>query len=834
MTFQIQKQISLFVNKIFYETIDINILNQLIDSDLLLQEKSDKGDVYENEKAQLIAYRKNYGKKGVKVKYNITQSGFGRVNPVKSLSLCSLRKEIRHTLAKNEYVDLDIVNCHPVILHQLCIKNKINFAKSLKRYVEDRDSILSLVMNKYNVSKDDAKNLFIRLMYFGKFENWADELILKSKEPLNFITNFKTELENISNIIVGSNQEIVDEIKKVKRKDLTNLRGSIVSYYLQEWERRILEVIYIYLRETKNIISNNNIVLCYDGVMIPKKSFHDELIKELEEEVFNKLNLRINIVQKEMNLDLIHKLNQEKERKTIEKMERINEMLEDVNYKTFDTVYFNNLQKYEEKKTYFENFVCKILCPDPCYIFTQEETVEKNQSSKQTYIWSKNNLIVAFQQYKIEDDNSIEQVPFIQRWINDENLKIYNRMDFLPINKIQSDERIKNISLNESVFNLFHGYNRLIKSDYDKSKREDILKIFKMLGKEICGGNVIYFDYFMKFIAQMIQFPNIRIPIAFIIKGKQGTGKNVFLQAICNLLDKRNYITSSNPKDFFGEYAEGFQNKLLVNINECEGKDTFDFEGRLKSFITEDTITLNAKFMRPITIQNYARLIIFSNKSTPIPIDVRSGDRRYVVFKTTETFLDKKKYNDSFWVKMVQHFKKPEFLSALYEELNEMNIKDYAFIKNRPITEDYLEMCKQFVPPMALFFEYYVDSLQFQRKFTVGITIDGIKENSSYYQKEIVEIGTELYQMFNEWSKKMGLTKEYETSIKKFYSMISELDLPIVKYKSYGIGSLKLTPACLYKFLINKKWIMFNENIIEEDISNTENEQNYDEFFDMI
>ena len=135
----------------------------------------------------------------------------------------------------------------------------------------------------------------------------------------------------------------------------------------------------------------------------------------------------------------------------------------------------------------------------------------------------------------------------------------------------------------------------------------------------------------LKYIADIIQNPQKKNPIAFIVKGKQGTGKNVWLNAVGNILGLQHYISSSNPKDFLGDYAEGFYHKLLVNMNECEGKDTFDFEGRIKSFITEDKITLNRKFVQPITIMNLARLIIFTNKPNPIPIDIRSKDRRYVV-----------------------------------------------------------------------------------------------------------------------------------------------------------------------------------------------------------
>jgi hypothetical protein len=833
---KIQKQNSIFVNKIFYESVDIVLLNDLIDSDLLSTDKC-RDDIYENEKAQLIAYKKNYTINGIRVKYSITKSGYGRVSPVKSLSLCSIRREIRHTLAKNNYVDLDIVNCHPVILYQICVKNQI-FPIHLKRYVEQRDDVLNDVMNKYNVTKDEAKNLFIRLMYFGSFNKWAEDLLLINVTPTSFILDFQKELLNLSNYILGSNQDLVLELKKTKigRKSSNNDRGTVVSYFLQEWERRILEHIYLYMIG-KNIIGDN-LVLCFDGIMIPKDKFYDELIPELEGHLFDKLGFYINIVKKEMNQDIIYKLNEVKEQKRLEIQE--SEIMNQ-EYKYFNSDYLMNLKTYQEKKKYFEKFVCKIISPEPCYIFSQEDKIS---SSRQTYIWSKNNILDAFQQFKIEEDILIDKngkekkQSFIKKWINDETLKSYNKLDFIPQNIIQNE--IQNIENEQKIYNLFHGFNSIVKTSYNMEKRKDILNIFKLLGRELCGGNDEYFDYLLHFIAHMIQKPNERIPIAFIIKGKQGTGKNVFLSAICNLLDKRNYTISSNPKDFFGDYAEGFYHKLLVNINECEGKDTFEFEGRLKSFISENTITLNAKFMRPITIQNYARLIIFTNKNTPISIDVKSGDRRYVVYQTTDTFLDKRKYNDTFWKKLVEYFEKPEFLAALYDDFNEMKIDDYEFIKNRPITEAYLEMCKQFVPTIALFIEYYIDTLQFNRENKAISTIpiyntnSVLKENCINYRKEIIEVGTILYQMYTSWSKEMGFIKDREPNIKNFYSSIVESGLPIQKYKSDGMRCLKFIPENVYKNLLSKKWIIDDEknktDIQQEIIENV----TYDEYFNTF
>ena len=170
----------------------------------------------------------------------------------------------------------------------------------------------------------------------------------------------------------------------------------------------------------------------------------------------------------------------------------------------------------------------------------------------------------------------------------------------------------------------------------------------------------------------------------------------MILDAIGHMLNSCHYITSSKPNDFFGEHAEGFCKKLLVNLNEAEGKDTFDFEGRIKSFITEDTITINPKNVRPSTIRNVARTIITTNKTNPVPIDVKSKDRRYVVFQTTDVYLKK---SSKFWTGLYNHLRKPEVMSALYQWFMAMDLTDYDWIKRRPLTM-HTKKCVIYIVPL--------------------------------------------------------------------------------------------------------------------------------------
>ena len=55
--------------------------------------------------------------KGIKINYT-QKFGYGRFSSKNGLQRC--KKNIRCYIAGEEYLDLDIENCHPVLLSQLC------------------------------------------------------------------------------------------------------------------------------------------------------------------------------------------------------------------------------------------------------------------------------------------------------------------------------------------------------------------------------------------------------------------------------------------------------------------------------------------------------------------------------------------------------------------------------------------------------------------------------------------------------------------------------------------------------------------------------------------
>ena len=296
-------------NIIINEVYSMNILDKLINSSLLKEEFHNPYVVYENEKTQLLRYKELYdhnnGYSVVKLN-RVKNNPFGRCNPEFSLSLFSIRRQIRHTICENLYYDFDIKNCHPDILYQICKFNNIE-CKNLEKYVLNRQYYIDLVMNTYNVSKDTSKNLFIRLLYGGEFYYWCLDNELKDVKNLDFIDHFTEEFKNISKIIYDNNPllvKIITEQKLKNNKSLYNIYGSITSFYLQELEVQILEILFNYCIENRYIV-NNECILAADGIMLLKKYIKnktlDDICNEFHNIVLNQTGFNLIFVNKEFD-----------------------------------------------------------------------------------------------------------------------------------------------------------------------------------------------------------------------------------------------------------------------------------------------------------------------------------------------------------------------------------------------------------------------------------------------------------------------------------------------------------------------------------------------------
>ena len=118
----------------------------------------------------------------IKTKYKQNAS-FGRFYAVGSLSLQSMPREIRHTIATEFYVDIDIKNAHPVILAHLCSEIGVS-CKWLKKYNKHRDAYL----NQISCDRKQAKTVILSIINGGK------KAVAELNSPPEWLSDFKKEI----------------------------------------------------------------------------------------------------------------------------------------------------------------------------------------------------------------------------------------------------------------------------------------------------------------------------------------------------------------------------------------------------------------------------------------------------------------------------------------------------------------------------------------------------------------------------------------------------------------------------------------------------------------
>lgn len=335
--FVLAEQKTVFTDK-YQEYIDWQMLIKMIlKKDILnVVEKKNKNQEtfkYENEEKQLIEIVKNgckhslmkkkidtnkeetlkllynhsdkYMKEFLEVKYFYDKKKeIGRVYPEKSLSLCNLRKDLRHVLANGKYIDIDMVNAHFKIADQIFNKNKINYP-ILHDYVINRNYYLKILGDNFKVdgyckgldytNSDDydiLKEFFVRKLYYGTNEGWKSDNNLPPIPMPEFVDKLEKELDKMADIVKENNPTMLEMVNKKTE----NVNGTILSWFLQEHERRLLEKLYEFLCKKKQII-RKRCVLCFDGIMIlaNDKNRDNVFIKDL-------LNKATEFIEKETGI----------------------------------------------------------------------------------------------------------------------------------------------------------------------------------------------------------------------------------------------------------------------------------------------------------------------------------------------------------------------------------------------------------------------------------------------------------------------------------------------------------------------------------------------------
>lgn len=745
------------------EYVNYDLMTRILNSDKLLSGQYYAGDhYYATQKDFFMKYYKLLSKKTnlKKVEYIMPKGQeFGRAYSKMGLSIAHFSKQIRHTIAKGNYIDIDMENAHPTILLQICEQNKIE-CSHLKNYVDNREKIIELAnpTNDKNI-RESFKKLMLSYIFGSKYQKQHAFTMLNE-----YIENFRNEITLIAKKIYDANPEIVAQCTKNKND---NIYGSVLSIYCQEIEKRILGHMFTYLKNNNFINQNkNNVVLCWDGIMISNQTIPDTLLNDLTNYVKNNTGLTISYSYKSFDSAYTDLMT----------METIIEKSKDIVYEhldKFNKSYFHSLETYQQKKQYWEHFCSKII-NDSTFIFK----LYSNVTNKLEYVeYSEKNLMISFKDIRHNGD------PFLKSWLSGEDMTTYTEKLFKPENKAITTNNIQTTE----YFNIFNGYNPLILTETPDNYM-DIIKSYLKVVKALCEDNTEYFNYYIKYLANIIQNPNVKCNVSVFFRGEEGIGKNLHLEAIANVIGKNHYLSTNKADDLFGKFSIGMSNKLIVNWNEADRIG--DLIEDLKVFITEEYRVTEQKGKNKIESRNISRLIGTTNRICPF--NVHGKSRRFSIFQASDKFL-KQKYKDSqFFKNLAELIDTPIFIASLYKYLNEMDLINWNCNDFPQNTKALIQLRFLGKPSEISFIEHYLSTIK-------DLT------------KKHVKKGSDLYKEYDAYCIEFNLKDK--NNVKMFYSKLENHNLKgITKKIAHHAISYEIQPIIINQSLIDNGFIQ-DENL---------------------
>jgi hypothetical protein len=654
------------------------------------------------------------------VKVNYHQPGgrnFGRFFADGGVSLQSICREIRHSIAAEYYDDLDVVNAHPVILRFLCGQHKIDCEK-LNDYIVNREEHIADLLKENDIDRDDAKRVFLSLINAGSGDYSA------LTKPTRFIRRFKQETADILEELC---ELYPQEYERRKKSNPSNPMGSTVNALMCNWENKILQCVLNFYQD-KSII-RDNCVLCFDGIMIPKHEQIELLIPECEAYILEKTKIAVSLKIKPMDQGF--------------DLPVVDEYIE---HKPFDPrdefCWLEFDEKYRGKTFTSQDEVLEKTRRDLNRVFCKVEQgsgfIVKKTDCKDNLMDTLDTRSTFTDLYfKYVENDKPKELSF-KRYMQifSNNINRYRSIDFAPNNP------------DPKLFNLWSGFEgQMLDEDEKTLDIEPIQLILNHIKEVYCSGCEESYEYFLDLLYFIIKYPEKPLGVAtFIYSESQGSGKNIILDFLQEFVFGNNisYYTTG-LETVLEKHNHLLKNKKIVIVDElASSSDNFvgNFD-KLKSMMTGPFLSINPKGVNQYSIKNVLGWFLISNHEDCIRME--ATDRRYFCLSVSEKYIGNKAY-----------FKKlAETFTA------ETGNIFFTYIMNRGDSRD----VNIRVPPMNAFKKSIIS-----KGWSTSIRYLFEIKDKVYEEDEETEIkGSELFEDYKDWCR---TTNHRAKNRDKFYSDI--------------------------------------------------------------
>ena len=297
---------SIFTKKKCRERVNISKVFGFINSKMGITYSSSKrykngvGKLYNCELKHIQNYRNQYDRQNdcFATSFHLPKHKWGRIIPHNYLSLSVMHRETRHAFCEDsDYVDLDMKNCAPVILNQICKHHNI-YDECLEKYACNHDEVRQNIMKHHCCAEKVAKQLPISLINGGSYKTWITEngITVNTDKKINIMEGIEKFIKDkMLDIVYTHNKRIEADVLKCepyKWDSEFEIKKGVMSLWLTTIERQIQEECVQYCILKYNAILED-VIPCQDGFMIKEQYYSASLCDEMNKHIKNKFNLDI-------------------------------------------------------------------------------------------------------------------------------------------------------------------------------------------------------------------------------------------------------------------------------------------------------------------------------------------------------------------------------------------------------------------------------------------------------------------------------------------------------------------------------------------------------------
>lgn len=738
------------------------------------------------------------------------QEGFGRmksevmVTGVLAVPYVRMLREARAVLASAYYWDVDMANCQPWLLEQKLGQYKIP-CPSLSRYVAHRDACILEVMTGCGVSRDEAKNLFIRLVFMGSVQGWLrDHPHASSAGVPDWVHGLCADVRDGAKGLLDlpfmkqlrdshakrgvSMMPMIAEghqeghwVEPAHRP--SNPNASMLALYLQTLECECVRAL------VKAIHSDGYAVggIIYDGVHVEKHGDEPAIpaprLRAWEDAVRADTGLCIRLEVKAFGVAPEWVAPRDASARALSALDQ--------------WLDGSRLVAYEEAKALWEAHTFKVIKSGN---YVREDPADGSRSvmSERQLLDSYGHLHYA--SIKQGDSGQVTVTPelrFINKWLRDARIRSYKQMVFMPPPLVPPP----------SAFNIWNGFaaERLhLAADSSRpppgeapSEAHPVVVQYLDFFRELLGESA---KYFLDWNAQIFQQPAKKTGVALILKGQEGVGKNRATDLLRAMHGSERFLQTATPATtLYGRFNRLREGRTLVVINESSGTDNFAAIEVIKDMITCDEFQSEGKGTNAYTLNCFSRFLFTTNNDNILKVNPDS--RRYVVIEVSSAL----KGDTEYFKRLSAAIDDADGRYAFYRYLMGRDISCVDWINDRPVTEYYMQMVNLNLP--------------YEHQFIKQLMLRTLHDGKARIDGPIVKVKLdELFTDFLSWMEENKC--KYDTSKIKFGNKMTGLVRDEKKSTGLaGVSKMRHGVGVVYRFevrsvvqeLVRCRWVSVDE-----------------------